>query len=60
MVRGTKHTVEQIVNLLRQVEVGMAKGKALPQACRETGIVEQTYYRWRWWSAHRFLNQLIR
>ena len=47
MGRGKKHTAEQIVNLLRQVEVGMANGKMLPQACKEAEIVEQTYYRWR-------------
>ncbi|MEO6965395.1 MAG: IS3 family transposase [Acidobacteriaceae bacterium] len=38
---------EEIVNLLRQVEVAVANGKATPQACKEAGIVEQTYYRWR-------------
>ena len=47
MARGKKHTAEQIVNLLRQVEVGVANGKTLPQACKEGEIVEQTYYRWR-------------
>ena len=38
---------EQIVNLLRQVEVAIANGKTTPQASREAGITEQTYYRWR-------------
>ena len=38
---------EEIVNLLRQVEVVVANGKSTPQACKEAGIVEQTYYRWR-------------
>ena len=47
MARGKKHTAEQIVNLLRQVEVGVANGKSLAQACKEAAIVEQTYYRWR-------------
>ena len=47
MRRGTKHTAEQIVNLLRQAEVGVANGKTLPQACKEAEIVEQTNYRWR-------------
>ena len=42
MARGKKHTAEQIVNLLRQVEVGVANGKTLPQACKEVEIVEQT------------------
>ena len=47
MARGKKHTAEQVVNLLRQVEVGVANGKTLPQACKEAEIVEQPYYRWR-------------
>ena len=38
---------EQIVSLLRQVEVLVANGQLTPQACREAGISEQTYYRWR-------------
>jgi len=38
---------EQIVNLLRQMEVEIANGKTTPQAAREVGITEQTYYRWR-------------
>ena len=46
---GTReeHTAEQIVSLLRQIEVGTANGKLTPQACKEVGITEQTYYRWR-------------
>lgn len=47
MARGKKHTAEQIVSLLRQIEVGLANGKTTPMACRENGITEQTYYRWR-------------
>ena len=38
---------EEIVNVLRQVEVAVANGKMTSQACKEAGIVEQTYYRWR-------------
>ena len=38
---------EEIVTLPRQVEVAVANGKMTPQACKEAGIVEQTYYRWR-------------
>jgi transposase-like protein len=47
MARGKKHTAEQIVSLLRQIEVGLANGKTAPIVCRENGITEQTYYRWR-------------
>jgi transposase-like protein len=38
---------EQIVVLLRQIEVSMSQGKAAPVACREAGISQQSYYRWR-------------
>ena len=38
---------EQVVNLLRQIEVEVANGKTTPQACRDAGIHTQTYYRWR-------------
>jgi putative transposase len=38
---------EQIVNLLRQVEVEIANGETTPQACRDAEITAQTYYRWR-------------
>lgn len=33
--------------LLRQIEVLMPQCKAAPVACRETGISQQSYYRWR-------------
>ena len=42
-----KYKPEQIVTLLRQVEVELANGKTTPQACKETEISTQTYYRWR-------------
>ena len=42
-----RHTPEQIVTLLRQVEVAVGNGKSTPQACKEAAITEQTYYRWR-------------
>ena len=38
---------EQIVVVLRQIEVLMSQGKAAPVACREAGISHQSYYRWR-------------
>ena len=42
-----RFSVEQIVTLLRQIEVSMAQGKSAPEACREAGISQQSYYRWR-------------
>jgi len=40
-------TPEQIVNKLRQIEVLMSQGKTVPLACKEAGIIAQTFYRWR-------------
>jgi putative transposase len=45
IARGKKYQPEQVVNLLRQIEV--ANGKTTAQACKEAEIVEQTYFRWR-------------
>jgi len=42
-----RYKAEQIVTLLRQIEVGIANGKTTPQACKEVEITVQTYYRWR-------------
>ena len=38
---------EQVVALLRQIEVAVANGKTTPQACKDSEVTEQTYYRWR-------------
>lgn len=42
-----RFTAEQIINLLREADVKVSQGKNLGQICREIGIAEQTYYRWR-------------
>ena len=42
-----RYKPEQIVTVLRQIEVAMANGKSTPQACQEAGIHTQTYDRWR-------------
>ena len=42
-----KNKPEQIVTVLRQIEVHIANGKKVPQACKEAGNHTQTYYRWR-------------
>ena len=64
MGRGKKYQPEQVVNLLRQIEVTVANGKTTAQACKEAGIVEQTYFRWckeyggcRWWRKTLLLNK---
>ena len=42
-----RYKPEQIVTMLRQIEVGIANGKTTPQACKEAAITMQTFYRWR-------------
>jgi putative transposase len=42
-----RFSAEQIVLLLRQIEVATEQGKSIPVACREAGISDQSYYRWR-------------
>ena len=42
-----KHTVEEIISKLREVEVGLAQGKTIAEMCRQIAVTEQTFYRWR-------------
>jgi putative transposase len=42
--QARKHSVEQIMNLLEQIEVGVVNGKIMPLARREAGITDQTTY----------------
>ena len=42
-----KHTPEEIVAKLRQVDVLVSQGVAIAEAVRQIGVTEVTYYRWR-------------
>lgn len=42
-----RHTAEEIVAKLRQVDVLMAQGRSVADAVRSIGVTEVTYYRWR-------------
>ena len=42
-----RYTSEQIIGLLREMDVKISQGKNVGQICRDIGISEQTYYRWR-------------
>lgn len=42
-----RHTPEQAIGKLRDIEVLLANGKPLELVLREQEISEQTYYRWR-------------
>lgn len=42
-----RYTPEQIIRHLRQAEVLSSQGRSVPEICREIGVTENTYYRWR-------------
>lgn len=44
---GKRLGAEQIVAKLRQIEILTGQGKSTALACKEAGVSEQSYYRWR-------------
>ena len=47
MTTRRRHTPEQVVRKLTQADRLLAEGKDVADVCRELGVSEQTYYRWR-------------
>jgi len=41
------YTVEQIIVILRKVEVLCGQGQTVSEAVKSQGITENTYYKWR-------------
>ena len=44
---GKRYKAEEIVMRLREIELSISKGMDIVQACRQAGISDQSYYRWR-------------
>ena len=42
-----KYTPEQVINKLREAEAAISGGSTVAEASRQTGVTEQTFYRWR-------------
>lgn len=42
-----KHSVEQIIAKLREIEKLTAQGMSIPMAAKRVGVTDQTFYRWR-------------
>jgi len=42
-----RHSAEQVVAKLRQADVALGQGLKVPEVCKQLGISQQTYYRWR-------------
>jgi transposase-like protein len=41
------YSSEEIMRKLRQAEVLLHEGKVMAEVCRELGIADSTYYKWR-------------
>ena len=42
-----RHSAGQIVAKLRQIDVLIAQGRTIGQACKDAEIAEHSYHRWR-------------
>lgn len=42
-----RYNAEEIIHKLREVDVLLSQGKSVSQACKQIGVSDQTYYRWR-------------
>jgi putative transposase len=47
LLKGKRHTPEQIVRKLREADRLLAEGADLDQVCRHLEVSVQTYQRWR-------------
>jgi putative transposase len=46
-MKKNRHSSEQIVKMLREADAKVAGGRTVEEACREMGVSEATYYKWR-------------
>ena len=44
---GKRHSPEQIIRKLRQVEAKLTSGSTVSEVARELGISEATFHRWK-------------
>jgi len=42
-----RYTAEQIIGMLREVEILLGQGQTVAHAVKHISVTEQTYYRWR-------------
>ena len=42
-----RHTPEQVVRKLREADARQSGGASVAEVCRELGVSEATYHRWR-------------
>ena len=42
-----RYNAEEIIHKLREADVLISQGRTVLDACKQLGVSEQTYYRWR-------------
>ncbi len=42
-----RYNAEEIIHKLREAEVLLGQGKTVAEVCKQLGVTDQTYYRWR-------------
>ena len=47
LMKGKKHTPEQIIGKLREADAELNGGATIGQVCQKLGISEPTFHRWR-------------
>ena len=47
MIVCKRHSDEDILELLREIELNLANGSDVQSACRSVGVSDATYYNWR-------------
>ena len=46
-MKRIRHSPEQIIRKLREADADLAGGVSVPEICKELGVAENTYSRWR-------------
>ena len=42
-----RFTTEEIIHKLREADVMIGQGKTVAEACKQLGVTDKTYFRWR-------------
>ena len=42
-----RYSVEEIIHKLREAELLFGQGKTIGDACKQLGVTDKTYFRWR-------------
>ena len=57
-MKRKSHTPDQIVKKLRQADARLALGLKIDQVCKEIGVSDATYYKWRKEYGHMQVDQV--